>query len=126
MYSKDYWLKLEAETRLLASNMTDPEARHALTSIAEGYRRLAERAQHSHAKKVIDGAAFGPEALKIIWAAFDSAWAEIEPNLGNDERYAEAARYKLATALLSAASEESGDPIALKRAALQRTALDYR
>jgi hypothetical protein len=36
-----------------------------------------------HARKLIDGAAFGPDALKAIGEAFDAAWAEIEGNFGN-------------------------------------------
>ena len=33
------------------------------------------------ARQIIDGAAFGPEALKVIGQAFDAAWAEIADNL---------------------------------------------
>jgi hypothetical protein len=32
------------------------------------------------ARQLIDGASFGPEALKAIGAAFDAAWAEISGN----------------------------------------------
>ena len=45
---------------------------------------------------------------------------------GNERADIESARYKLATALLSVASEESRDVVVLKKAALLRLALDYR
>jgi len=73
-----------------------------------------------------DGSAFGPEALETIWEAFDIAWAEIGGHFGNDEREIEAGRYKLATALLSVASVDSRDAPVLKKAALQKMALNYR
>ena len=78
------------------------------------------------ARQLIDGAAFGPEALKAIGEAFDAAWAEIEGNFGNVPVDVDNARYRLANALLSVASEDSRDVQVLKRAALQRMALDYR
>ena len=78
------------------------------------------------ARQLIDGASFGPEALKVIGEAFDAAWAEIAGNFANDPAEIDEALYKLATALLSVASEDSRDVEALKKAALQRMALDYR
>jgi hypothetical protein len=125
MYPKDYWLKREAEARLLASSMSDPEMRRVVLAIAEGYRRLAARAETRDVQQLIDGAAFGPDALKTIWEAFDLAWLEVAPRFGDDETYIEAVRYQLATALLSVAYEDSRDALVLKKAALQRMALDY-
>jgi arginase family enzyme len=78
------------------------------------------------ARQLIDGASFGPEALKAIGAAFDAAWAEISGNFGHDAADIEKARLRLAKAMLSVANEESRDVDALKRGALQRMALDYR
>ena len=78
------------------------------------------------ARLLIDGASFGPEALKVIGEALDAAWAEIAGNFANDPAEIDEALYKLATALLSVASEDSRDVEALKKAALQRMALDYR
>jgi hypothetical protein len=77
------------------------------------------------ARRLIDGASFGPEALKAIGEAFDAAWAEIAGNFGNDPLHIEAARLKLATALLSIASEDSRHVEVLKKAAIQRMRLDY-
>jgi hypothetical protein len=77
-------------------------------------------------RQVIDGAAFGPDALKAIGAAFDAAWVEIAGNFGNVPVDIDKARYQLANALLSVASEDSRDVEVLKRAALERVALAYR
>ena len=74
----------------------------------------------------IEGASFGPEALKAIGEAFDAAWAEISAHFGDDPIDAEKARLRLANALLSIAYEDSREVDVLKRAALQRMALDYK
>ena len=78
------------------------------------------------AKQLIDGASFGPEALKALGSAFDAAWADIAGNFGQDLIDMEKGRLRLANALLSIASEDSRDVAVLKRAALQRMALDYK
>lgn len=78
------------------------------------------------ARQLIDGASFGPEALKAIGEAFDTAWAEIAGNFGDDPTETECARLKLANAILSIASEDSRDVEILKQAGLERMALDYR
>jgi hypothetical protein len=79
----------------------------------------------TEARRLIDGASFGPEELKAIGAAFEAAWAEIAGNFGDDAADIEKARLRLAKAMLSVANEESRDVDALKRGALQRMALDY-
>ena len=78
------------------------------------------------ARQLIHGASFGPDALKVICKAFDLAWAEIAGNFGDGPRTVEEARLRLAKALLSIASEGSRDIEVLKKAALERMALDYR
>jgi hypothetical protein len=78
------------------------------------------------ARQVIDGAAFGPEALKVIGQAFDAAWKEVADNFGDDPQDIEAARLRLANAVLSVAHEDTRVVDVLKRAALQRMALDFR
>ena len=77
------------------------------------------------ARKLIDGAAFGPDALKAIGQAFDTAWQEIAGNFGDDPIDIDRARLRLANALLSIAHEDSRNVEVLKHAALQRMALDY-
>ena len=78
------------------------------------------------ARRLIDGASFGPDALKALGQAFDEAWAEIAGNFGNEPAVIESARLTLAEALLSVADDDSRDVEALKQAALQRMAVDYR
>jgi len=67
----------------------------------------------------IGGAVFGPEALEAMGQAFDQAWAEIADNFGASVVEVEAARLRLAEAVLSVAAEDSTDVPALKHAALR-------
>jgi hypothetical protein len=78
------------------------------------------------ARELIDGASFGPEALRAIGQAFDEAWAEIATNFGSDPQDTERARLRLARAMLSVANDDSRNVEVLKRAALEQMALDYR
>ena len=78
------------------------------------------------ARQLIDGASFGPDTLKAIGQAFDEAWQEIAGNFGDDPPDIERARLRLANAVLSIADEDTRNVQVLKRAALQRMALDYR
>ena len=48
------------------------------------------------ARALIDGASFGPDALKAISLAFDEAWAEIASHFSGDQSVTEAARIALA------------------------------
>jgi len=78
------------------------------------------------ARRLIDGAALGPETLKTLGDAFDQAWAQIAGNFGDTPFQVENARLRLAEALLSIATEGSMDVAALKAGALQAMAMDYR
>jgi hypothetical protein len=78
------------------------------------------------APHLIDSASYGPDALKAIGQAFDEAWREIAGNFGSDPVEIEAARLKLANAVLSVAAEDSRDAEALKNGAPQAMALRYR
>jgi hypothetical protein len=81
-----------------------------------------------NARRLIDGASFGPDALKALGQAFDQAfdqaWAEIAGNYGDTQ--VENARLRLAEAMLSIATEGSTEVSVLKAGALQAMALDYR
>jgi hypothetical protein len=77
------------------------------------------------ARQRIASSSFGPEALKVIGQAFDCAWNGIAGNFGGDPQTVENARYELADALLSVATNGSNDVEALKRAALETMALTY-
>ena len=76
--------------------------------------------------QLIGGASFGPDALKLIYQAFDQAWAQVAGNFGNELSDIERARYRLANALMSVASEDSRNVEVLVRAALEEMALGYR
>jgi hypothetical protein len=78
------------------------------------------------ARQVVAGASLGPEVLKVAYAAFDRAWSDIAAHFGNDNETVEAARLKLANAVLAVVREDSRDPIEVKNAALQMVALDGR
>jgi hypothetical protein len=84
---------------------------------------VAWGATNMNVRQLIEGASFGPDALKVIGRAFESAWAQIEANFGNDPDDIAKARYRLATAILSVAKEDSRDIYALKTAALEAMAL---
>jgi hypothetical protein len=78
------------------------------------------------ARRLIDGASFGPETLKALGEAFDQAWAEIAGNFGDIPFEIENAKLRLAEAMLSVATEGSMDVAVLRAGALQAMALDYR
>ena len=79
-----------------------------------------------NAHQLIEGAWYGPEALKAIGQAFDQAWHQIAPNFGDDPIDVEKARIRLAHALLCVADNDSRDVGVLRQAALQRMALDQK
>jgi hypothetical protein len=68
-------------------------------------------------------ASYGPDALKTMTQAFDQAWSVIAGNIRQDGRAA--ARLRLASALLSVATEDSHDVQDLKRNALEAMSLSY-
>jgi hypothetical protein len=74
-------------------------------------------------RQPIEGTSYGPEALNTMTQAFDQAWSVIARNISRDA--SEAARARLAKALLSVAAEDSRDVQALKRKTLEAMALSY-
>src|SRR5436309_2572133 len=97
-----YWLDRAKQTRIQAERLTTSHAKQALPGSAAAYgRNSGERA-----RQLIDGASYGPEALKSLGQAFDAAWLEIAGNFGDDPRDIEAARLRLAKALLLIADED--------------------
>jgi hypothetical protein len=71
------------------------------------------------ARRLIDGTAFGPAAIKAIGQAFDTAWNEVEPSISGRPSAVGDARLSLANIVLSLASEDTRDPEPLKRDALR-------
>jgi hypothetical protein len=118
-----HWRSLAGEARTIAESMSDPGQKTMMLSIAEAYVRLAERAE---LRQHMETTSFGPDALKVIGEAFDVAWAEIAGRFSDAPGEANVARLRLATALLSVASEDSRDVEALKKAALQRMTSAHR
>jgi hypothetical protein len=78
------------------------------------------------ARKIIEGAAYGPDVVRALGQAFDEAWTEIADNFGSEPKVVEDARVRLAEAVLSVASKHSTDVAAIKNGALQAMATDYR
>jgi hypothetical protein len=78
------------------------------------------------ARQLSEGASFGPEALQAIGQAFDEAWAEVVGNFGDEPEDVEKARQQLAKAFSQSPTRTVAMWRFLKRAALQRMALDYR
>jgi hypothetical protein len=79
------------------------------------------------ARRLIDGAEFGPETLKVNFAAFDAAWQEIAHHYdAEDAAQIEQARLQLAHAVLAAACDDARDGDRLKRDALQVMGLAYK
>ena len=78
------------------------------------------------ARTLVIGASLGPAALKVITQAFDEAWTSIaEQYKTATPDQVDAARVRLAQAMLSVASEDSKDVELLKQAALQVIKGDY-
>jgi hypothetical protein len=90
--------------------------------IAAGCKQLAELAERRRAKH--NRVSFGPQVVKAMGGAFDAAWAKIAGRFKNDPMEIEAARLKLAIAVLAVASEGGNSVHLLRDAALQRMALD--
>ena len=88
--------------------------------------RTCKQLEGMRAKQLIDGASYGPEALKVVCHAFDDAWNNIAGNFGDDPAIIEAARLKLANIILSFPHDKIRDAEQVKRSALQIFALQYR
>ena len=65
---------------------------------------------------LIEGSAFGPEAIKVIGQAFDEAWEEIAGNYSDALR--DGARLQLASAILSIAKDGNLDVATLTKAGI--------
>jgi hypothetical protein len=79
----------------------------------------AEAELYMNARELIEGALYGPEMLNVLSRAFDQAWAQIAANYGSEQARIEAARRRLANAVLALANEDSRDAELLKQAALK-------
>ena len=59
------------------------------------------------ARKLIEGATYGPETLKVIGKALDDAWSEISGHFSTNGLQSQSARLKLAHAVLAVARDDS-------------------
>jgi hypothetical protein len=71
------------------------------------------------ARKLIEGATFDPQQLKVIGKVFDDAWEQIAPGVSSRADAVEAARVKLANVVLSLAKNGSQDAERLTEEALK-------
>ena len=76
------------------------------------------------ARQMIEGAAFGPEALRVMGQALDEAWDEVAGSFDN-EIARHAARLVLAGAILAKATNASRDVEELKYAGRRALVLKY-
>jgi hypothetical protein len=77
-------------------------------------------------RKVIGSAAFPSDELKMIFDAFDDAWTEVVSEVGSDAGAIDAARFSLATIVLSLANARPIDRMALKSTAVDAFRLKHR
>jgi hypothetical protein len=77
-------------------------------------------------KQLIEGASYGPDALKVVCQAFDEAWSSIEGNFSDDPETIETARLKLARVMLSIPLAHICEVEKVKTSALEMMALLYR
>ena len=77
------------------------------------------------ARALIEGASFGPETVKAMCPAFDEAWVRLAPIASDFLGEAEAARMRLAEAILSVTIEGNTDVASLKADALYVMARHY-
>jgi hypothetical protein len=78
------------------------------------------------ARGLINRASFGAETVEAMAHAFDDAWARIARMFGTNSAEIEAARVRLAEAMLSVATDGCTDVVALRAEALHAMAMDSR
>jgi hypothetical protein len=71
------------------------------------------------ALQLIGGATFRPDVLKMVFGAFDDAWAEVGPSISSTPGAVESARLSLADIVLSLAACNLFERDALKDAAVR-------
>ena len=57
------------------------------------------------ARMLLARGTFDPDKLRIVWHAFDLAWAQIAPGVGSSPQAIEAARMKLSNITLEATKD---------------------
>ena len=85
------------------------------------YIRSTQAEAMTKARQLIGSASFGP---KVLFSAFDGAWAHLAPTHSANPLVIEATRLKLANVILSLAQPDSKDADQIKTAALRIMAID--
>ena len=70
-------------------------------------------------RRIFAGASFGPDALKVLFRAYDEAWAILAPRYGNDQPAIDAGRLRLADIMLALMREDTRDVAWLRDEALR-------
>jgi hypothetical protein len=78
------------------------------------------------ARQLIGGASFPPDVLQVVFAAFDDAWMEVAPRIGQEPALVEQARLSLATIVLTLSRTGPIDRDNLKTAAVDAFRLKHR
>jgi hypothetical protein len=78
------------------------------------------------ARQLMGGAAYSADALKVIFQAFDDAWAEVAPDVSARASAIEAARLSLATIVLSLAKVGHVERDSLRAAAVDAYRVKHR
>jgi hypothetical protein len=83
-----------------------------------------EKGSAVKARQLIVAASYGPDALKVLFKAFDDAWEVIAPTITARADAIEATRLKLANVILGLARDGNSDPEKIKNAALHIMGFD--
>lgn len=75
------------------------------------------------AQRIIDGASFGPDVLKVVQQAFDEAWQAVAHKFTPDEH--ERVRGELATSMMSATRDDSANVERLREAGIRAMRSKY-
>jgi hypothetical protein len=78
------------------------------------------------ARQLFGGATFPHDVLRVIFDAFDDAWTEIGPCIGDHPDTVESARLSLAEIVLSLAKSGHVDRATLKDASVRAFRLKHR
>jgi hypothetical protein len=128
--SRAYSFRIGGSTGRALPLIGNPLWRQVLTDAAAVLNFFPGKAPYAgepamRARRLLDGASFGLEAMKAIGQAYDAAWKQIEGNFGSEPHVIEEARYRLANAILSVASEDSRTSKAAARSSMARARADW-
>lgn len=79
--------------------------------------------ERMRARRIIEGAAFGPDVLKVVRQAFDEAWSALADKFSPNEH--EWAREALAQAMMSATRDDTTDVAMLREAGVRAMHMKY-